>query len=379
MAANSFFNEQTEQSLVKATIVSKYFDAWSSVIIATQKKYPSISSNKIAYIDLFAGPGRYLDGSQSTPLRILQNAIQNPDIRERLVTLFNDKDEENAHSLESAINSLSGIEKLKYPPQVENNEVGEEIVKMFEEMSLVPTLFFVDPWGYKGLSLRLVNSVLKDWGCDCIFFFNYNRINMGLSNPMVMEHMNSLFGEERAAFLRPKLDILSPSERELIIVEELCQAIKSYGNRYTLPFRFRDSKGKRTSHHLIFVSKHFRGYEIMKDIMARESTYSDQGVPTFEYNPADFLPKQTLLFKLSRPLDDLQEMLLRSFAGQTISMLEIYKQHNVDTPFIKSNYKEALKALEENGKIIARKPDGKSRRKGTFADNVLAIFPDSKE
>jgi three-Cys-motif partner protein len=93
MAANSFFNEQKEQSLVKATIVSKYFDAWSSVIIATQKKYPNRSSNKIAYIDLFAGPGRYLDGSQSTPLRILQNAIQNPDIRERLVTLFNGKDE----------------------------------------------------------------------------------------------------------------------------------------------------------------------------------------------------------------------------------------------------------------------------------------------
>lgn len=162
MVANSFFNEQTEQSFVKATIVSKYFDAWSSVIIATQKKYPFRSSNKIAYSDLFAGPGRYLDGSQSTPLKILQNAIQNPDIRERLVTLFNDKDEENAHSLESAINSLPGIEKLKYPPQVESNEVGEEIVKMFEEMSLVPTLFFVDPWGYKGLSLRLVNSVLKD-------------------------------------------------------------------------------------------------------------------------------------------------------------------------------------------------------------------------
>lgn len=202
---------------------------------------------------------------------------------------------------------------------------------------------------------------------------------MGLSNPMVMEHMSSLFGEERAAILRPKLNIFSPRKRELIIVEELCQAIKSYGNRYTLPFRFRDSKGKRTSHHLIFVSKHFRGYEIMKDIMARESTYSDQGVPTFEYNPADFLPKQALLFKLSRPLDDLQEMLLKSFAGQTISMLEIYKQHNIDTPYIKSNYKEALKVLEENGKIVAKKPDGKSRRKGTFADNILAIFPDSKE
>lgn len=228
MVANSFFDEQTDQSLVKATIIAKYFDVWANVIISMQKRYPNRSPNKIAYIDLFAGPGRYHDGSQSTPLKILQNAIQKPDIRDRLVTLFNDRDEGNARSLEKAIAELTGIETLKFKPQVENEEVGEEIVKMFEEMSIVPTLFFVDPWGYKGLSLRLVNSVLKDWGCDCIFFFNYNRINMGLSNPMVKEHPYALFGEERTEILRPKLDLCRPQERELMIIEELCPAIKSY-------------------------------------------------------------------------------------------------------------------------------------------------------
>ena len=49
---------------------------------------------------------------------------------------------------------LPDIGTLKHKPKVFNNEVGEEIVKMFEERALIPTLFFVDPWGYKGLSLR---------------------------------------------------------------------------------------------------------------------------------------------------------------------------------------------------------------------------------
>ena len=368
MATNSFFTEQTEQSLVKTTIVSKYFDVWANVIISTQKRYPGRSPGKIAYIDLFAGPGRYDDGTQSTPIKILENAIEKPDIRDRLVTLFNDKD--NSQSLEKAINALPGVETLKYKPQVKNEEVGEEIVKMFEEMNLVPTLFFVDPWGYKGLSLRLVNSVLKDWGCDCIFFFNYNRINMGLSNPMVKEHMDALFGEKRADELRPKLNGLSPSKRELMIVEELCQSIKSYGNPYTLPFTFKDARGRRTSHHLIFISKDFRGYEIMKDIMARESSSQTQGVPSFEYNPADFLPKQSLLFQLSRPLHDLKEMLIEQFAGQTLTMYEIYEQHNVDKPYIKKNYKDVLWELEEEGKITAGR-----HRKSTFGDSVMATFP----
>ena len=368
MEKNIFFNEQTEQSLVKATIVSKYFDVWANVIISTQKRYPGRSSGKIAYIDLFAGPGRYDDGTQSTPIKILKNAIEKPDIGDRLVTLFNDKD--NFQSLEKAIRELPGIETLKYKPQVENEEGGEEIVKMFEEMSLIPTLFFVDPWGYKGLSLRLVNSVLKDWGCDCIFFFNYNRINMGLSNPKVEEHMNALFGEERANELRPKLNGLSPYERELMIVEELCQSIKSYGSRYTLPFTFKDAHGRRTSHHLIFISKDFRGYEIMKDIMARESSSQTEGIPSFEYNPADFLPKQCLLFQLSRPFHDLKKMLLEEFVCQTLTMREIYEQHNVDKPYIKKNYKDVLLELEEEGKITASK-----HRKGTFGDSVMVTFP----
>jgi Protein of unknown function (DUF5131) len=72
-------------------------------------------------------------------------------------------------------------------------------------MLLVPTLFFVDPWGYKGLTLQLINSVSKDWGCDAIIFFNYNRLNMGLSNLAVDEHMSALFTEKRAASLRYRL------------------------------------------------------------------------------------------------------------------------------------------------------------------------------
>jgi three-Cys-motif partner protein len=375
MADNSFFDEQKEQSLVKSTIVEEYFDVWSQVIISTQKRYPN-HPQKIAYIDLFAGPGRYEDGTQSTPLKILTKAIEKPHLQERLVAIFNDKDEKNTNLLEKTILEISGIETLKYKPVIYNQEVGEEIVKMFESMNLIPTLFFVDPWGYKGLSLRLVNSVLKDWGCDAIFFFNYNRINMGINNEAVKEHMKALFGEEQAIKLRDKLHQKDAHQRELLIVEELCQALRVYGSRYVLPFRFKNDKGNRTSHHLIFVSKHFRGYEIMKDIMARKSTSDTHGVPSFQYNPADFLPQQTLLFQLSRPLNDLKEDLLHTFRGKKLKMQEVYINHNVDTPYIKKNYKDVLRKLYDDGVIEAVSSKNKPPRKGTFGDEVIVTFPD---
>jgi three-Cys-motif partner protein len=373
MKNGNFFNEQLEQSLVKSTIVSKYFGVWSKVIISTQKRFPK-NSQKIAYIDLFAGPGRYKDGTISTPHKILINAIDDVDLSERLVAVFNDKDETNSQELEKSILEIPNIKSLKHKPEIWNQEVGENIVLKFEKISLIPTLFFVDPWGYKGLSLRLVNSVVKDWGCDAIFFFNYNRINMGLSNDKVKSHMEALFGVSRSEKLRIELDSKNAVQRELLIIEELCQALKEYGSRFVLPFRFRDSNKKKTSHHLIFVSKNFKGYEIMKEIMAKESTNDEQGVPSFAYDPADLMPKQTLLFKLSRPLDDLKEDLLKIFSKKKMTMYEIYEQHNVDTPYIKKNYKDVLKEFYENGLIEAISNKGKVPKAGTFGDDIIVTF-----
>ena len=367
MTEISFFEESKEQSKIKAAIVSRYFVAWASVIVASQKRYQT--GNRIAYIDLFAGPGRYADGTISTPLLVLERAIQEPDLQERLVTYFNDKDADSVSSLSEAVGNLKGVETLRHKPVIRNYEVGPDIVENLSSVHLVPTLFFVDPWGYKGLSLGLIHSVVKDWGCDCIFFFNYNRINMGLTNPLVKEHMEALFGETRANELRERIAPLTARERELNVVEELCQALRELGPEYVLPFRFKSDQSSRTSHHLIFVSKHLRGYEIMKDIMAKESSAEEQGVASFEYNP-EATRSQQLLFSLSRPLDELGDMLLEEFAGQTLTMRQIYERHNVNRPYIKSNYKKVLWQLEEEGKITAS-----PHRRNSFADTVCATFP----
>lgn len=372
--AKQFFDAQADQSQVKTAIVSKYFNIWAKVIMGYLNGQGE--ETRIAYIDLFAGPGRYKDGAKSTPVIILEQAVADPLLRDNLVTMFNDKDEKNSSSLEEAIKKIPDIEKLKYKPDVQTSEVGDEMVKMFEGMNLVPTLFFVDPWGYKGLSLRLINSVLKNWACECVFFFNYNRINPGLGNELVKEHMDALFGEERGNELRQKLEGMDAYERELTIVEELCTALIEMGGKYVLPFGFKNHKGTRTKHHLIFVSKNSKGYDIMKTVMANESSSADQGVPSFEYSPAT--KAQPLLFELTRPLDDLEDMLLEEFADKTLTMREIYEQHSYGRPYIDKNYKTVLAKLELAGKINADPPHTKRpKRYGevTFANKVKVTFP----
>lgn len=367
MSDKSFFNKPTEQSQVKAMIVSKYFYAWATVISRQD------NVDRIAYLDLFSGPGRYKDGTISTPVMVLTKAIADTVLCQKMIFQFRDKNELNIKDLEAVINALPGIGLLKYPPEVKHDEVGTEMIKKFKTMKLIPTLLFVDPWGYKGLSLDLVNSVLKDWACECIFFFNYNRVNPGLSNPTVLMYMNNLFGEENANNLRNRLEKYNkPNDRELAIVESLCKALNPGGNRFVAPFTFKSDTGKRTMHHLIFVSKHPRGYSIMKEIMAKESSAAPQDVATFVYSPAD--NRFPVLFEYSQPLEELKSMLIKEYPGETMTVQQLFDRHNIGRPFTLKNYKSALIELHDVDKVITDRTE-QHKKLHQCPDSIIIQFP----
>ncbi len=110
----------------------------------------------------------------------------------------------------------------------------------------------------------------------------------------------------------------------------------------------------------------------MKKIMAKESSKTEQGVASFEYNPAD--QRFPTLFELNRPLDELGALLLREYAGRTIRFADLYQEHSRGRRYTDSNYKAVLTQLENEGKVNANKPGGAKRRKATFANDVLITF-----
>jgi len=361
--ADAFFDEPEEQSRVKAEIVVNYFVAWSRIMVK--------HAERIGYFDFFAGPGRYKTGEMSTPLLILERALASQDLTSRLVTVFNDANPEYTGNLEAEIGALPGVDRLKYQPQVVTGEIGDELIDRFERIRTIPALSFIDPWGYKGLSLRLIRAVIKDWGCEVVFFFNYNRINMGIDNNLVEPHMQALFGDERLARLREEMTSLGPEGREHCVRRGLGEALEEMGAPFLIPFRFK-RQGGRVSHYMCFVSKHPLGYSIMKSIMANAGVVDEDGVPLFEYMPKS--AGTQLAFERDRPIEALAGALLTRFAGQTLTMEEVYDVHNVGTPFVKPNYKRVLMQMEEKGEITCE-PDRESRRTNTLADRVLINFP----
>lgn len=374
-----FFDEMSEQSEVKAEIVRKYFWAWATVITRQIKKF---GKEKIAYVDLFAGPGHYNDGTPSTPIQILESAIKDEHIAATLGAYFNDEDPDTAAALLDAIDIIPGVNLLKYKPVVRNHRVDDALASKFESWKL-PTLFFLDPFGYKGLSQRLIRATLKPWGCDCIFFFNYNRINAALSNPVFTDNMNQFFGSDRAERLRVELEGRNPTDRQGLIINELKRALTDLGGKYNIEYYFKDNSGQKTSHFIILASKNVLGYDMMKNIMAGESSSEDHGVPTFGFNPLDKVRSYekdiapTLFDLSSNPVEELASILLIEFAGRTLTMQEIYREHHVGRRYVLKNYREALTTLEAEGKISTVPPASQRVRGGklTFSPTVKVFFP----
>lgn len=372
MKTNRFFESLDRQNIIKTKIVTKYFGAWTTVMLPKLGR----PEDRLAYIDLFAGPGRFEDGKASTPLWILNYAIQNPKLCSRLVTTFNDKKTDYANQLLEEVRNLPNVENLKYPPQVTNISIGSQIADIFHENRLEPTLFFIDPWGYKGLSLELIGNTIKQWGCDCIFFFNYNRINPGITNPAVIDLMDSLFGTYRAEGLRQRVRGRTPDDRQSMIIDELIGALGDVGGKYVLPFEFESRFGDRPSHYIIFVSKEFRGYHIMKEVMASLST-DDWEVKRFEYVPM-ISPQMALFEELARShsIAALKDLLALACAGKVMKSVDVYEKNTVGTPYTNKNVKDAIIALEAEGRVTVDKSAKKRMRLGnvTLGDDRVVTF-----
>jgi three-Cys-motif partner protein len=357
-----FFRESTEASRVKAEIISKYFSAWATVVSRTTR------GERIAYVDLFAGRGRYDDGTPSTPLLVLERAIRDPIVREMLVPIFNDRD--HAAALRAEIAALPDIGKLKHRPQVDHVDVCEQTAEVFRTISLVPTLAFIDPWGYRGLSRELIQALLKDWGCDCVFFFNYNRINMGLSNQKVARHIEAIFGPAWFSELRDEVPGLRPVRRQRAVLRALKKGLRELGSDYVRPFRFLTPNG-RTSHYLIFVTKGFKGVEIMRDVMAGMSSSQVDGVASFTYDPR---PRDEAQLEISpvSPLDELKEKIVQQLPGRTVTVRQLFERHSGDGPYTLKNYQEALRRLEAGGAARITRPSGRQlyAGKATMPENA---------
>jgi len=363
-----FFKKLREGSRIKQKIVTEYFVAYNRVMARGRR-------DKVGYADLFAGPGLYTnndgDTQKSIPIVVCETTVHNELFRQKAHLWFNEGDRENYQKLKAAIEEVPGVGTLRYKPTIGNKIIDARWVNVLKKLR-VPTLVFLDPCGYKGLSLRLVSSVLGGFGNDCIFFFNYSRINMKLDLEIMNRSLDEFFEPARAKALRAEIQNRSASEREEIILAAVTSSITEAG-AIPLLFRFKSNRG-RTSHHLIYASKDQRAAGMMKSILRSASPDLKEGVGSGEHNPR----ARELSGSLFAGLYEVEERLLSVYVGREIRFGALLEEE-AQTRYPESNYRDAVLELEAEGRVVVDPPAENRRfqaggKKRTLPKSVLIRF-----
>lgn len=376
---DDFFEYQPRTaSLVKTRIVVGYFKPWAKIMANAVRKE---LNPRLTYIDLYSGPGRYDNGLASTPIQILEHAIATPDLQQMLLVLFNDESKEHTSALTKTISELPGIESLQQKPRVRTGVVDQDLVDKFKKSRLGPSFSFIDPFGFKGLTLDLVDTLVRSWGSDLVLFFSFNSINRSLTISSVKTHIDALFGKKAADELRAATKTVLTENREELLIEKFIESINGLGYDYVLPYVVERDDKDRTSHYLIFISKDKRGYSIMKDIMYVLSEDKTEGVARFGFVRSVSKKRTPLLALMNSPLKDFADQLCEDFEGQTLSRKLL--RDNFDlmyprNPFVDKNWRDVLIGLEDKRRIIAD-PTREKRRKWkgeiTFGEKTNVTFP----
>lgn len=373
VSSKKFFTEQTAHSRVKADIVYKYVVGWATIVL--NRKFNG--TGEAAYIDLFSGPGSYEDGTKSTPLLITEEVLKKAHLRDGLRTFFNDIDPSLTNSLKQEIGALPQIKALRHTPFFSSMPAGVALIESLGLSREVPQFYFLDQFGWAEITPVLVQRIFLNRKCDCAFFFRTPRVVAAVSNPNSEQTMISLFGKPGLESLREEFK-KRPREKETIVLERLRATMKEAGAAYFQPFPFRVSGVNSSRQHLIYLGKHPKGLELMKDIMAASSTMHHGGVPVMGFTDG---PEQADLFTQD-PIPELQEQLLHEFAGRTVTVGEVFEEHHVTSErYILRNYQEALRRLEASSRVQT-KPAAPQRPKRsgivTMSETVNITFPTSR-
>ena len=138
---DSFFEEQKDWSRRKLAIVGGYLASFAKILGSTT------SQQCVYFIDGFAGAGQYKDGSKGSPLLSAELAQQyrNEQRPDPLKCINIEENAENFQNLVSVTSSFNGLVE-NYPGSFSSN-----LDTISNQIGKCPALFFIDPFGVKGL------------------------------------------------------------------------------------------------------------------------------------------------------------------------------------------------------------------------------------
>lgn len=357
--------EKPPHTKAKHDILTRYLGAWFGIFGRSRYHQRAI------VLDGFAGPGRYDDDEHGSPVLALATLLDHQSFADfgdtEFTFLFNEWDDERFASLQTVLADVKAS-CAPWPKNVRviaRNQNFQELARGLLDSipagkQLAPTFAFIDPFGYKDVSMALIRDLVGHRSCELFIYFDFNSVNRFANAGIVDPHFTALFGcdeykntpagsEERAQFIH---DLYERQLRQECDFAHICS------------FKMVNKSG-HTGSYLFFCTRDDQAYDKMKQVMWALA-------PGGRYEFNDRLAGQPVLFEDEANTGPLQDELAQELAGRTVPVQVVIQYVIRETPFHSGQVKvKTLKPMQQAGRISS--PN--QRKKGTFPDGTLVAFP----
>lgn len=384
-----FFEYLQKHSNAKIEILDRYYIPWLRKITLGP-----FNENKCLVIDGFAGEGIYEDGSEGSPIKLIDGAIglaeQNIRSSRPLpkVTIFLIEGTEEIYKklykniltkYDCKVDENGIINLINYPTIriLIFNDGFENVMNAIldkYEGSLIPSFFFADPFGFSNTPFDIFKRFLKNNKAEILFNFMYEEINRFIlsdRSPKLVKTYENLFGVPNLDELREQIaDKNAPLRKETIINYYSKQLLEKTEAKYVLNFEFK--KRGKTKMFLVYATKNINGLALMKDVMWK---VDETGAFLYDDRKSDAQIQFEFFNELTKQehIDKLSKLIYENFRNRhkvDLTTVERFVLENTIYP-LTNYFKPAMVKLEKENFITVIRKNG--ARKGSFNDKVLYI------
>ncbi len=340
--------KRDDQTQGKHLVLQHYLTGWLPIL--------GRSNDRLLFVDGFAGPGEYADGEQGSPLIALE-CVRRHKASGRLdgvkvTCVFIEEDHKRADHLRGVLDGLS-VPDTK--PIVISGTFDENMKQILDfvdraRSTLVPSFVMIDPFGAKGVSMKVVERILQNPKSECMISFMRESIRRWRDHPEWERHLDGLFGTDEWRDAKA-MDEVSAMQFLHDLFE---RQLKFHGAKLVVPFDL--WRGNRHVYTLYFTSDHLKGCDLMKASIWK---VEPSGSSRFRHSN-----QLGILFPHDRSR---LESELRNKFGNNPTPIERIEEFVMgdETIFHKGHLrKETLSPLEREGRITVERPV--RVRKGSF-------------
>jgi len=352
-------------TFAKHAILEGYLNAWFPILTRQQRRSGG-ASQRVLFIDGFAGPGIYEGGQVGSPIIALRAALEHRaqfpvPIRFRFIE--QDKDcfailKEQLRGYEGPVRESKNL-ILDPPCHGECDSVLGEMLDEHERdgKPFGPALAFLDQFGYSAVSIGLIRRILAHPHCEVFAYLDYKDMNRWIVDPSKSAGFTRTFGGDD---WKRAISVPEP-ERRVCLLDEYKRALRGRGGaRHVCSFSMFDRFGSLL-YWLLFCTNNLRGLEVMKTAMWKVDETGG-----FRFSDQDS-PAQLELLERTFDQEWLAGELRNRLAAKTMTVAEVWEFVLTETPCYQ--FKTALRTLEtarEPGMQVVRAPP--DRKRGTFPD-----------